>query len=229
MPKIIKVKGIRKIIAERMLESWHTSPAVLYVAEADTSGMKAFRRRFLEENGEKISVNVLFAKAAATALKEYPAVNSSFKDGEIILHDDINVGFAVGIEGGVMVPNVKACDQKSLVEVGAELKRLFTGAKTGKINLDDITGGTFTISNMGVNRDIEFHMPIINQPEMGILGVYAPVDKPVAVEGKVAIRPMMKLALVADHRVVDGVLGGEFLSRLKQLLENPDDMQIKER
>lgn len=222
MPKILKAKGIRKIVAERMLSSWQTSPVVLYVADVDMTNLKAFRQAYLEEKGQKVSVNVLFAKASALALKEYPYVNSSFKDNEITLHEEINVGFAVGIKDGVMVPNVKKCDERSLPELGAELDRLFEGARTGKVDMDDITGGTFTITNMGVNRDIVFHMPIINQPEMAIMGVYSPVDTPVVRDGQIVIRPIMKLALVADHRLIDGVLAGEFLSKVKALLESPE-------
>lgn len=225
MPKIIKAKGIRKIVAERMLQSWQTSPVVLYVAEVDMTNLKTFREAYLKESGEKVSVNVLFARASAMALKDYPFVNSSFIDGEIIIHDEINVGFAVSIKDGVMVPNVKKCDEKSLKEVGDELNRLFEGARTGNVDMDDITGGTFTITNMGVNKDIVFHMPIINQPEMAIMGVYAPVDTPVVRDGEVVIRPIMKLALVADHRLIDGVLAGEFLSKVKALLEVPDSLK----
>lgn len=221
MPQLIKVKGIRKIVADRMLQSWHTSPVVLYVTDVDMSGLANFRNQYALDYGEKVSVNTIFAKSAAIALKEYPFVNSSFANDEITLHEDINVGFAVNIKDGVMVPNVKKCDTLSLAEINMELNRLFEGARTGNVSYDDITGGTFTITNMGVNKDIKFHMPIINQPEMAILGVYAPEDTPVVRNGEIVIRPIMKLALVADHRLVDGVMAGEFLSKIKTLLEDP--------
>lgn len=226
MAEVIPVSGIRKIIAERMLESWHTSPVVLYAASADTTNMTAFREKVHAQINKKISVNVVFAKACAVALKEFKYVNASFVDNSIILHDNINVGFAVAVDNGVMVPNVKDCDKKSLEEIADELERLFKSTRTNKINYDDIMNGTFTITNMGTVKDIEFHMPIINQPELAILGVYAPVDTPVVVNKEIVIRPMMKLCLVADHRVIDGAMAGQFLSRIKQLLENPESIEI---
>jgi pyruvate dehydrogenase E2 component (dihydrolipoamide acetyltransferase) len=222
MPKFIPVTGIRKIIAERMLESWHTSPVVLYAASVDTTNMTNFRAKFQAETNRKISVNVVFAKVCAKALKEYSYVNASFIDNNIVLHENINVGFAVSIENGIIVPNTKNCDQKSMAEVAEDLDKLFTAARTNKLKYEDIMDGTFTITNMGVIKDIEFHMPIINQPELAILGVYAPKDTPVVVNKQIVIRPMMKLCLVADHRVIDGSLAGQFLGRIKELLENPE-------
>lgn len=222
MAETYKAKGIRKIVAERMLQSWHTSPVVLYAASCDMSKVSSYRNTLKERYGRKISMNVLFAKAAATALKEHPCVNGSFIDNEITLHDEIHIGFAVGLKEGVMVPVTRNTDLKDFAEVAADLDRLFDGARKGTLGLDDIQGSTFTITNVGRNKDIEFHMPIINQPEVAILGVYAPVDTPVVRDGEIVIRPMMKLSLVADHRLVDGLPAGEFLSRLKELLENPE-------
>ncbi len=217
-----KAKGIRKVVADRMLQSWNTSPVVLYVASCDVSKMSEFRKKLSDELGEKISANVIFAKAAAKALSEYPHVNSSYIDDEIIIHDQINIGFAVGVKDGVMVPVTKNCDQNTFDGVAKDLERLFEGARTMKVTMDDIQGSTFTITNMGLTKDVEFHMPILNQPEMGILGVYRPVDTPVVRDGEIVIRPIMKLALVADHRLVDGLLAGSFLGRVKELLENPE-------
>ncbi len=205
-----------------MVESWHTSPAVQYIASCDMSAIAPFRAKLLEQLGRKVSVNVIFAKAVAKALKEYPSLNGSYNDGEITLFDEVHVGFAVGLKEGVMVPVCRNTDQRSFLETAEELDRLFAGARNMTLSLDDIKGSTFTITNVGLNPDIEVHTPIINQPEVAILGVYAPVDTPVVRDGEIVIRPMMKLSLVADHRLVDGLPAGEFISRLKALLEDPE-------
>ena len=222
MAETYKAKGIRKIVAERMLQSWQTSPVVLYMTSCDMSKVTPYRDELKQKYGRKISVNALFAKAAAIALKENPCLNGSFVDNEITLHDEVHIGFAVGLKEGVMVPVARNVDQKNFGEVAEDLDRLFDGARSGRLGLDEIQGSTFTITNVGLNKDIEFHMPIINQPEVAIMGVYAPVDTPVVRDGNIVIRPMMKLSLVADHRLVDGLPAGRFLSRLKELIENPE-------
>lgn len=224
MDESVKVKGMRRIVAQNMAASWVKSPGVLYQASMDTTAMTAFRKKLAETCGRKISVNVIFAKACAKALTEFPYVNASFCEKTIELHGDVNVGFAVSMPDGVIVPNVKNCDQKSFAEVAEELDALFAGAKAGTLQMEQITGGTFTITNMGVTPAVEAHHPIINQPELAILGVYMPHDQAVVVDGQIVIRPMMKLCLNADHRVIDGELSGRFLGRVKELLEHPEEI-----
>lgn len=174
MGESIKVKGMRRIVAQRMAESWVKSPGVLFCASVDVTAMTAFRKARSEEYGRKISANVIFAKACAKSLAEFPYVNASFCDKTIELHSEINVGFAVSVEGGVIVPNVKDCGEKSWAEVADELDSLFAGARAGSLAVEQVTGGTFTITNMGVTPAVEFHHPIINQPELAILGGYMP-------------------------------------------------------
>lgn len=226
MDKIIPVKGMRKIIAERMVESLLTSPAATHFVHADMTAEKAYRKKLSEKYNRKFSANVIFAKAAATALSEFPYVNASYnkEDDTIILHEDVNVGFAVAANDGVLVVNVKNCDKKSLLEVADELERLFTAAKTNKLKMEDITGSTFSIASMAIVDDVVFHVPIINQPEVSILGVYRPRDTPVVENGEVVVKPMMYISVVTDHRVIDGLMTGEFVSRIKYLVEHPEEL-----
>lgn len=224
MDKVIPVKGMRKIIAERMVESLHTSPSATHFVQADMTFEKAFRQKLSEKYGRKFSANVIFAKAAAKALSEFPYVNASFVDDTIVLHEDINVGFAVSVNDGVLVVNVKNCDKKSFLEVAEELDRLFTAARSNKLKIEDITGSTFSIASMAIVDDIVFHVPIINPPELSILGVYRPKDTPVVENGQIVIKPMMYISVVTDHRVIDGLMTGQFVSRIKYLVEHPEEL-----
>jgi pyruvate dehydrogenase E2 component (dihydrolipoamide acetyltransferase) len=177
-------------------------------------------------DGIKVTYNHILMKICSVVLTEFPYANSSF-DGRIItVHDDINIGLAVSVENGLMVPNVKKVQEKSVAEIVLETDRIIQGAKTMKLKYDDLTGGTFTISNLGM-FGVESFSPIINQPELAILGVNAIIDKPVALNGEIVIRPMMTLNLVADHRVVDGVYAAKILSGIKGIIENPEVMVWK--
>jgi len=214
---------IRRVIAERMSISWSTSPRVTYNMEIDVSQMKAFRENLNEiciAQGVKLSYNHIIMKICAKALTEFPYINASFDGREIILHRSVNIGMAVALEGGLIVPNVKDVQSKSLLEIAVDTERLVKAARESSLKPDDMTGGTFTITNLGM-FGIETFSPIINQPELAILAVNAIIDRPVAREGQVVIRPMMMLSLTADHRVIDGAVAAKFLARLKQLMENP--------
>jgi pyruvate dehydrogenase E2 component (dihydrolipoamide acetyltransferase) len=226
MDRKIPAKGIRKAIAKRMAESWATSPAYLMLAELDTTNLNEFRESLQEVLGRKISVNAILLKALAKALEDFPYVNASYRDEMIILHENINVGFAVSVDDGLIVPNVKDVNQKSYAEVADDMDRLIDACRTGKLSMDDITGGTFTVTNMAATNEIVMSVPIINQPELAIIAVYLPKDKPVAVDGEVVIRPMMNLCLSSDHRIIDGVMSGNFLARVKALLLNPNEIEV---
>lgn len=228
MDKRIPAKGMRKIIADRMVESLHTSPSATHFVQADMTNLNAFRKTLQEQYGKKISANTIFAKAAAKTLSEFPYVNASYIDDTIILHEDINVGFAVSVKNGVVVVNTKNCHKKDFLEADEALERLFEAAKTNKLTMDDITGSTFSIASMAVVDDVIFHVPIINQPELAILGVYRPRDTPVVVDGEIVIRPMMYIAVVTDHRVIDGLMTGQFVSRIKYYVEHPEDIEKEE-
>ncbi|MGI6746709.1 MAG: dihydrolipoamide acetyltransferase family protein [Anaerovoracaceae bacterium] len=222
--QIIPATRIRKIIARRLQDSWNTSPSFMTCMEVDTTNLKEFRRKLEEQHGRKISINVILMKAIAKALLEYPYVNGSYQDDNLILHDDVNIGFAVSLEEGLIVPNVKNCDKKTFMEVAEEVDQLIEAARSGKLKLDDMTGGTFTLSSMAAVEDVLLTVPIINQPEVGILGVYMPKDTPVVIDGSIVVRPMMNLSLVTDHRMVDGVMAGRFLKRIKQFITDPSEI-----
>ena len=230
MGKTVPVKGMRKIIAERMTQSHLTSPDATHFVHVDMTNEKAFRSELSEKHGRKFSANVLYIKAAAKALSEFPYVNASYVPGEggagdvIELHDEIHVGMAVAANNGVLVVNIRDSDKKSLLEIAEELDRLIGCAKTNTLTMEDISGSTFAIASMAVVEDIVMHIPIINQPNLAIMGVYRPKDTPTALDGQVVIRPMMYMSVVTDHRVIDGVMAGQFIAKLKYLIENPHEL-----
>jgi pyruvate dehydrogenase E2 component (dihydrolipoamide acetyltransferase) len=160
------------------------------------------------------------------ALRENILINSTFGESQIIIHKDINIGLAVALEDGLIVPNIKNADKKKLSEITEERKMLVDKARSGKLLPEDYTGGTFTISNMG-GYPVEYFTPIINLPESAILGVGTVIDKVVPVDGSIGIRPMMGLSLTSDHRHIDGAVNGAFLKRLKEIIENPSCMETE--
>lgn len=221
--KVIKVTPLRRSIAANMSKSWTTSPRVTFTRPVDVTEMKALRAKLKEplaKKGIKLTFNHIIMKVVAKALTEFPEINSSFADNMLSMHPHVNMGLAVAKDGGLIVPNLKSCEQKSLAEIAAETEALIEKARSGKLALDEMTGGTFTISNLG-SYGITSFSPIINQPELAILGVCAMVDTPVVRNGEIVVRTMMNLSLTADHRVVDGVQASEFLQRIAELLENP--------
>lgn len=218
-----KVNPLRRSIAANMANSWHTSPRVTYTHPVDATAMKDLRAKLkdgLKEQGIKLTYNHILMKVVAKALTEFPDINSSFADNMLTHHTHVNMGLAVAKGDGLIVPNVKSADTKSLAEIAKETENLIAATRDGKIAMEDMTGGTFTISSLGPYGITNFS-PIINQPELAILGVCDMVDTPVVRNGEIVIRPMMNLCLTADHRVVDGVMASKFLQRVCQLLENP--------
>lgn len=215
----VRVNSLRRSIAANMLNSWHTSPRVVYTMPVDCTAMKALRAQ-LKARGAAVSYNHIIMKVAAKALTEFPDMNARFADNSLIRYRHVNMGLAVAKNDGLIVPNVKQCEEKSLSEIAQATERLIEAVRSGSITMEDITGGTFTITNLG-NYGVTYFSPIINQPELAILGVCAMADTPVVRDGEVVIRPMMDLCLSADHRVIDGVMGAAFLKRVCELLENP--------
>ena len=215
----VRVNSLRRSIAANMLNSWHTSPRVVYTMPVDCTAMKALRTQ-LKARGAAVSYNHIIMKVAAKALTEFPDMNARFADNSLIRYRHVNMGLAVAKNDGLIVPNVKQCEEKSLSEIAQATERLIEAVRSGSITMEDITGGTFTITNLG-NYGVTYFSPIINQPELAILGVCAMADTPVVRDGEVVIRPMMNLCLSADHRVIDGVMGAAFLKRVCELLENP--------
>ncbi len=217
--EIVSMNGMRKAIARNMLNSHMTSPTVTANLSVDMSAMKAYREQ-LKAKEIKVSYTDLLVKFIAKALTEFPLLNCSVEDNKIIYKHYVNMGVAVALDNGLLVPNVTDADKKSLTEISAEIKELAKLAREGALPMEKLKGGTFTITNLGM-YGIESFTPIINQPEVAILGVTTMEDRAVVRGGEIVIRPMMTLSLTFDHRVVDGSVAAEFLQRVKALLENP--------
>jgi len=219
LEEVKKMNGMRKAIAKNMLASVQTSPTVTFNLAVDMSEMKKYRE-MLKAKEIKVSYNDLVVKFVAKALTEFPVLNASVDGNNIIYKHYINMGIAVAIDDGLLVPNIKDCDKKSLTEIHDEVKIFAEQARSGKLPMEALKGGTFTITNLGM-YGIDSFSPIINQPEVAILGLTTMEDKAVVRNGEIVIRPMMTLSLTADHRIIDGATAAEFLQRVKNLLENP--------
>jgi pyruvate dehydrogenase E2 component (dihydrolipoamide acetyltransferase) len=209
---------MRKVIAQRMLESVQISPTVSYNIKIDTTALKKLREELKDE--AKVSYTDIMVKIVSKALMDFPLLNSTVDGNVIVTRNYVNMGVAVALPAGLLVPVVKFSNVKGLKDISKEIKDLGERAKANKLTPDELTGGTFTISNLGM-FGIESFTPIINQPEVAILGVNAIVQEPVAINGEIVIKPMMNLSLTADHRVVDGAVAAEFMSKLKEYMEKP--------
>ena len=223
----IPVRGMQRVIAERMSKSVRTAAHCSLTIEADASRMIVLRQKLNGEaeagGGIKVSYTDILVKAVATALKEHPVLNSTFEGDRLKIFEDVNIGVAVETvadgTSGLLVPVIRQVQKKSLLEIAKESKGLIERARAGKASHDELTGGTFTITNLGM-YGVETFVPIINPPESAILGVGAIIERPVVIEGKVETRPMMRLTLSFDHRVVNGAPAARFMQRLKEILEN---------
>ena len=219
--------GMRKVIAKRLVESKTTIPHFYVSTEIDMEEVISLREKINTGAGEgqpKVSINDCLLKAVAAALSEHPKVNAVYGDNSRILRKKINVGFGVALEDGLIVPVVKDCGSKSLRAIARETKPLIEKARAGKLSPADYTGGTFTISNLGVYADITEFGAIINPGEGAILAVASTVPTPVVKDGAVVVRRRMKVTLSGDHRVMDGADGAVFLLTLKRIVENPLEM-----
>lgn len=215
--------SMRKVISKRMLQSWTSTPGVTFNIEVDVTNMKEFREKLKEsfkKEGTKLSYNHILMKIASKVLLELPYLNASFDGEEIEYHYYTNIGLAVAVGEGLLVPNAKNIQDKSLLDIAVEMNEKVASAQNGALSPDDLTGGTFTITNIGM-YGIDSFSPIINKPEVAILGVNRVVDKPVVVDGEVVVRPIMNLSLTADHRLVDGAMAAQFLARFKEVIQNP--------
>ena len=222
---VIPLQGMRRTIAERMTTSYQTAPHITFTVRVDMSGFQEARKRLnarAEATGEaRISATALIVKAVAWALKHHPWLNSTLRDEEIHLLPEINVGVAVALKDGLIVPVVHQADRKGVAKIAAEVRDLVVRAREGRLTPADITGGTFTVSNLGP-FGIEQFTAIINPPQVAILAVGATQPEPVADEGgQIVVRPMMRMTLSVDHRVVDGATAARFLTDLRDVLEAP--------
>ena len=224
-----KMTTRRKRIAENLLLSQQNTAHLTTFNEVDMSAVSALRERMKEkvekEHGVKLSFMPFFVKAATMALKAYPVVNASIDGDAIVYHHYVNMGIAVASDAGLVVPNVKDADRKGMLDVSRDIAALAKKAREAKLSMDDLTGGTFTITNGGVFGSL-VSTPIINYPQSGILGLHKTQDRPIAVNGQVVVRPMMYIALSYDHRIIDGQQAVLFLVRVKELMEDPAAMLV---
>ncbi len=221
----IPLRGIRKRIAEHMHQSKNTAAHFTYVDEVDMTELVQLREQMkplTEQKGVKLTYLPFIVKACVAALKEMPLLNASLDEtrGEIVLKKYYNVGIATATDDGLIVPVVKEANRKSLLEIATEIERLAKAAREGKVALQDLQGGTFTITSLGALGGL-FATPIINYPEVAILGVHEIKRRPVVRENQIVIRDIMLLSLSFDHRVVDGDVGARFCKRVMSYLENP--------
>jgi len=220
----------RKRIAEHLLESQHATAHLTTFNEVDMTAVSAVRARLRDriekEHGVKLTYMPFFAKAAALALKAYPTVNAQIEGDSIVYKHYVNLGVAVAVENGLVVPVVKDADRMNMLDFSRALVAVAKRARDGALTMDDLTGGSFTITNGGVFGSL-VSTPILNYPQAAILGLHKIQDRPVAIAGKVEIRPMMYLALSYDHRLVDGQQAVLFLVRVKELIEDPAAMLVE--
>lgn len=221
---------VRRKIAERLVAAQQTAAILTTFNEVDMTAVKELRAKHKEAFKKKHGVNLgfmsFFTMATAQALRKYPIVNAFIEENEIVFHDFQDIGIAVGTERGLVVPIVRNAGEMNLADIETEIARLAGRARDGKLTVDEMSNGTFTISNGGVYGSL-LSTPILTPPQSGILGMHKIQDRPMAEDGKVVIRPMMYLAVSYDHRLLDGKDAVLFLVAIKEFLEDPDSMGVK--
>ncbi len=221
----IPLTSMRRTIAKRLSQSMQTAPHFYVTSVIDTGKLAQLRQQINEYAASepqpiKVSFNDLIIKAVARALVRMPQVNVSFAEDRLIQKKQINVGMAVALETGLIVPVIKHADQRSVLDIAREARRLAEAARSGKLKPDDLSGGTFTVSNLGM-YDVESFTAVINPPESAILAVGSITPTPVVENGQVVVRDRMKVTLSSDHRAIDGAIAARFLQEVKRLLEEP--------
>ena len=226
----VPMTRLRARIAERLLEAQSTAAMLTTFNEVDLTEVMALRSRYKEDfekkHGVRLGFMSFFAKAATEALKNFPVVNASVEDTDVIYHNYYDIGIAVSTERGLMVPVLRDVDQMSFAEFESELGAIAKKAQSGTISMEELTGGTFTITNGGVFGSM-MSTPILNQPQSAILGMHTIQQRPMVVDGEIVARPMMYLALTYDHRIIDGKDSVQFLVAIKQLLEDPSRLLLQ--
>jgi pyruvate dehydrogenase E2 component (dihydrolipoamide acetyltransferase) len=220
----VPVSGIRKVIAERMYQSLQESAQLTLHTEVDATELVRLRQQIKEDVAQRFEVNLTYndfiARATVLTLQNHPPLNAKWEESRIIQFRHIHLGIALSTERGLIVPVVRNAQERSLIQLSQEIKSLTSAGKEGKLSTDDLSGSTFTITNLGSYGVDEF-TPILNPPEVGILGVGRIIEKPAVFDSKIAIRSLMKLSLTFDHRVLDGAPAAEFLQDLTSYIENP--------
>ncbi|MDE0723199.1 MAG: 2-oxoglutarate dehydrogenase complex dihydrolipoyllysine-residue succinyltransferase [Alphaproteobacteria bacterium] len=225
----VKMSKLRQVIAGRLKTSQNTAAMLTTYNEVDLTKVmelrKSYQDQFVKKNDIKLGFMSFFTKAAIDALKAWPALNAEIDGDEIVYKNYYNMGIAVSTERGLVVPVIRDADQMSFAEIEKSIAGFGAKARDGKLMPDDMAGGTFTITNGGVFGSM-MSMPILNYPQVGILGMHSIQQRPVAVDGKVEIRPMMYLAMTYDHRIVDGREAVSFVKHIKEVLEDPGRLLI---
>jgi len=220
----IRMSRRRRTIAERLLQAQQGTAMLTTFNEIDMSGVVDLRRRrsdeFQKRHGVKLGYTSFFVKASISALKAFPRLNAEIQDDEIVLKHYYDIGMAIGSEDGLVVPVIRGADRLTFAEIEQQVKELVARTDQGKLTIEDLRGGTFTITNGGVFGSL-LSTPILNPPQVGILGMHKIEERPVAINGQVVIRPMMYVALSYDHRIVDGREAVQFLVHVKQMVEEP--------
>jgi pyruvate dehydrogenase E2 component (dihydrolipoamide acetyltransferase) len=219
----IPLTGTRKTIADRLSQSYHSAVHTTVITEVDMTEIVKYRQRFSETKegtGTSITYTSIIAKSVAAALKKHPVVNSTLVDDAIKVFGEVNLGVAVDVEGGLIVPVIRHAEKKSLIEIASVLTEMADKARKRLLSVEDISFGTFTITNLGA-LGVHTFIPIINPPQAAILGVGMVEQKPAVINGKIEIRSMINLSLVFDHRIIDGAEAARFLQTLKNVMENP--------
>lgn len=216
----VALTGMRKVIAERMSLSWHTAPHVTLTMAVDMTAAGQLRQQMTQATNGKVSYTDIIVKCTAAALREHAMMMAALLDKEIVMSSAVHIGIAVALEDGLIVPVIRNADQLGLAGIRESIRDLSSRAKGGKLQPDEISGGVFTVTNLGM-YGVDWFTPVINPPEAAILGVCRIQDTPVALHGELVIRPIMNLCLSFDHRLIDGAVAAEFLSRVRELLEHP--------
>jgi 2-oxoglutarate dehydrogenase E2 component (dihydrolipoamide succinyltransferase) len=226
----VRVSRRRQTIAQRLVESQQTAAMLTTFNEVDMSAVMELRRRrkesFQERTGARLGFMSFFTRAAIGALKAFPKVNAELQESELVLKKYYDIGVAVSTEEGLVVPVIRDADHKNFAEIEQGIADLATKAREGKLTLEDLRGGTFTITNGGIFGSL-VSTPILTMPQVAILGMHKIQDRPVVVDGEVVVRPMMYLALSYDHRVIDGGEAVSFLVRIKELVEDPESLLLE--
>ena len=228
--KRVPMTRLRARIAERLVEAQQTAAMLTTFNEVDLTEVMALRKRYRDDfekaHGVRLGFMSFFAKAAVEALKKFPVVNASVEGNEIIYHNYYDIGIAVSSDRGLMVPVIRDVDQMSFAEFEGALTDMAKKAQDGSISMDDLTGGTFTITNGGIFGSM-MSTPILNQPQSAILGMHSIQQRPMVVDGEIVARPMMYLAVTYDHRIIDGKEAVQFLVAIKEQLEDPSRLLLQ--
>ena len=220
----------RETIARRLVEAQHNAAMLTTFNEVDMTAVMGLRERhkeaFKQQHGVGLGISSFFVKVSVAALREFPQLNAEIQGDEIVLKRYFDIGIAVGAEGGLVVPVLRDADKMSFAKIEQTIRDYAKRAADGTLTLQDLAGGTFTITNGGVFGSL-LSTPILNPPQVGILGLHSIKDRPVAIDKQVVIRPMMYIALTYDHRIVDGSEAVQFLVRVKQLVEDPGALLLE--